>query len=175
MSIPVSEGVVKEVLRPGNGAQVQKGNTITVHCTGSLADPPKKFWSTKDAGQKPFTFKCGVGQVIAGWDEGCLSMKHGEISKLTIQGHKGYGPRGFPAWGITPNATLIFEIEILSIQWRMEKTSAYSILYHSFIEKNAIGLLLYGMLCYVLAILYFQRFSWNLVYTYGQLWDFSRF
>lgn len=115
--IPVSDGVTKDVLKAGNGTQVQSGNTITVHCTGSLAGPPmKKFWSTKDPGQEPFTFKCGVGQVITGWDEGCLSMKQGEKSMLTIRGDKGYGPGGFPAWGITPNATLMFEIEVLQVK-----------------------------------------------------------
>lgn len=114
--VPVCDGVTKEVLRQGKDPKVQKGNTITVHCTGSLQNPPKKFWSTKDQGQQPFTFKCGVGQVIAGWDQGCLTMQQGEISKLTVRGDKGYGQSGFPAWGITPNATLIFEIEILSIK-----------------------------------------------------------
>jgi len=111
----VSEGVQKEVLRPGTGAHVKKGDQITVHCTGSQQETGAKFWSTKDPGQKPFTFQVGLGKVIAGWDEGCLTMAKGEISKLTIAGHKGYGPQGFPAWGIKPNATLIFEIEILQI------------------------------------------------------------
>ncbi|XP_078609694.1 uncharacterized protein LOC144880988 [Branchiostoma floridae x Branchiostoma japonicum] len=111
----VSQGVLKEVVRPGNGPQVQRGNTITVHCTGNLVNPPKKFWSTKDPGQKPFTFQVGLGKVIQGWDEGCLSMCKGEIAKLTIDSKKGYGAQGFPAWGITPNADLMFEIEILEI------------------------------------------------------------
>ncbi len=51
----------------------------------------------------------------AGWDKGCLTMRLGERAKLTIRGDKGYGPAGFPAWGIKPNATLFFEITILSI------------------------------------------------------------
>lgn len=114
-SVVVSDGVAKTILSQGNGPDVKKGSTITVHCTGILAANNQKFWSTKDPGQKPFTFKAGVGQVIAGWDEGCLTMKQGEIARLTIAGHKGYGPQGFPAWGITPNAELIFEIEVLQI------------------------------------------------------------
>lgn len=115
MAQTINEGVTKEMLRPGGGPAVQKGDSITVHCTGTIQETNKKFWSTKDPGQKPFTFKAGVGQVIAGWDEGCMTMGKGECSKLTVQGYKGYGAKGFPAWGITPNATLIFEIEILSI------------------------------------------------------------
>eukprot|EP00123_Amoebidium_parasiticum_P011637 comp20826_c0_seq1/m.27482 comp20826_c0_seq1/g.27482 ORF comp20826_c0_seq1/g.27482 comp20826_c0_seq1/m.27482 type:complete len:118 (-) comp20826_c0_seq1:300-653(-) len=53
---------------------------------------------------------------VQGWDEGCLTMQEGEIARITMIGSKGYGPRGFPAWGIPPNAALCFEIEILSIQ-----------------------------------------------------------
>ncbi|KAI0210737.1 Peptidyl-prolyl cis-trans isomerase FKBP12 [Lamellibrachia satsuma] len=109
----VSEGVTKEILREGSGPQVLKGDNITVQCTGSIAEGNKKFWSTKDPGQKPFSFQAGMKKVIAGWDEGCLTMKKGEVAKLTIAGHKGYGDRGFSAWGIPPNATLIFEIEVL--------------------------------------------------------------
>ncbi|EDV28067.1 Peptidyl-prolyl cis-trans isomerase FKBP12 [Trichoplax sp. H2] len=112
--IQVSDGVYKEILRPGNGAKVQSNNTITVHCIGSLSTPLKKFWSTKDPGQKPFTFQVGVGKVIKGWDEGCLTMAVGEVARITIAGYKGYGAQGFPAWGIPPNAELQFEIEILS-------------------------------------------------------------
>ena len=112
----ISPGVKKEILKQGDGPAVSKGNKITVHCTGSLAETGKKFWSTKDPGQQPFTFNCGLGQVIAGWDEGCLTMRQGEVAKLTIDHHKGYGEGGFPAWGIPPRATLQFEIEILQIQ-----------------------------------------------------------
>jgi len=111
----MSTGVTKDVIRQGTGAQVQKGDQITVHCTGCLADTGAKFWSTKDTGQQPFSFKVGLGQVIAGWDEGCLTMSKGEIAKLTLASEKAYGAAGFPAWGIQPNAALIFEIEIISI------------------------------------------------------------
>jgi len=115
MSTQVSEGVQKELLKPGNGPHVKAGDQITVHCTGSQAESGAKFWSTKDPGQKPFTFEVGRGKVIAGWDEGCLTMSKGEIAKLQIASYKGYGDGGFPAWGIKPKATLIFEIEILTI------------------------------------------------------------
>ncbi|XP_014668839.1 PREDICTED: peptidyl-prolyl cis-trans isomerase FKBP12-like [Priapulus caudatus] len=111
----VSEGVSKQIVREGTGNYPKAGDSITVHCTGCLTTPPKKFWSTKDAGQQPFTFQVGLRKVIAGWDEGCLQMRKGEVARLTIAGHKGYGASGFPAWGITPNAELLFEIEILTI------------------------------------------------------------
>ncbi|CAL1286499.1 unnamed protein product [Larinioides sclopetarius] len=112
----VSDGVTKEVIRPGYGNTPQRGQTITVHCTGCLANPQKKFWSTRDPGQQPFTFQVGLGKVIRGWDEGCLTMQLGEISRILIRSDKGYGSQGFPAWGIHPNADLLFEIEILAIQ-----------------------------------------------------------
>jgi FKBP-type peptidyl-prolyl cis-trans isomerase len=111
----VSEGVEKELIQQGNGPKPKRGDQITVHCTGLLAETGKKFWSTKDPGQKPFSFKVGIGQVISGWDEGCLTMAKGEIARLKLAPHKGYGAQGFPAWGISPNAPLIFDIEVLSI------------------------------------------------------------
>jgi len=109
------------ILAEGSGAAVAKGATVTVHATGS-ADASgsgaeyKKFWSTKDPGQQPFTYQAGVGQVITGWDQGLLGMKVGERRQITIPGKEGYGPAGFPAWGIPPNATLRFELEVLSIK-----------------------------------------------------------
>jgi len=114
--VQLSEGLQKEVLVPGNGPRPNRGDTITVQCTGQLhGNPPKKFWSTTDPGQKPFTFQVGLGKVIAGWDEGCLTMAQGERARLIMSPDKGYGASGFPAWNIPPNATLNFEIEILHI------------------------------------------------------------
>ncbi len=55
-------------------------------------------------------------QVIKGWDEGCLTMQKGEKAKLTCTADYAYGDTGFPSWGIPPNATIIFEIEILEIK-----------------------------------------------------------
>ena len=114
MSSP--ETYEKEVKVHGNGKQVQKGNTVTVHCTGYGKDRDlnHKFWSTKDPGQEPFTFQVGMGNVIKCWDEGVLTMKVGEKSVLTCSPTYGYGPGGFPAWGIMPNSVLRFEIEDLS-------------------------------------------------------------
>ena len=104
-----------QIIRPGAGAPVTKGSKVTVHATGSVKETGYKFWSTKDAGQSPFQFSAGLGQVITGWDQGVLGMKVGETRMLEIPAHEGYGPGGFPAWKIPPMATLIFEIEVLSV------------------------------------------------------------
>ncbi len=103
-----------ETTKEGTGDRVVKsGNTITVHYTGRLEDGTK-FDSSVDRGT-PFTFMIGAGQVIKGWDEGLLGMKVGEKRTLTIPADKGYGATG--AGGIIPpNATLIFDTELLSIQ-----------------------------------------------------------
>jgi FKBP-type peptidyl-prolyl cis-trans isomerase len=72
MAQQISAGVTKEILKaaPENSPTAQRGQTITVHCTGKLEDG-KKFWSTKDTNQ-PFSFQVGVGKVIIGWDQGCM-------------------------------------------------------------------------------------------------------
>jgi len=75
----------------------------------------RKFWSTKDAGQNVFTFNVGVGKVIRGWDEGFMSMSEGEEARLEMTGDYAYGAGGFPAWNIPPNATLIFDVQIITI------------------------------------------------------------
>merc|ERR1711998_503397 len=77
-----------EVVTEGAGATVTKGAKVTVHATGIVKETDKKFWSTKDPGQKPFTYSAGVGGVITGWDQGCLGMKVGEVRKLTIPAHE---------------------------------------------------------------------------------------
>merc|ERR1719284_691045 len=100
-----------EILKEGSGPGVAKGNTVEVHATGVVKETGKKFWSTKDPGQQSFSYQAGVGQVIKGWDQGLLGMKIGEERKVIIPGHEGYGSQGFPAWGITPNATLEFTLE----------------------------------------------------------------
>lgn len=111
-------GVVKTVLKEGSGPKPQVGQDVTVHCTGfgKNRDLDKKFWSTKDPGQEPFTFTVGVGDVIKGWDEGVLGMALGETSRLHCSPDYAYGAGGFPAWGIQPNSELVFEIEVLQIR-----------------------------------------------------------
>lgn len=74
---------------PASAKTVTKGASVTVHATGIVAQTDKKFWSTKDPGQKPFTYKAGMGSVITGWDQGCLGMGLGEVRKLTIPANEG--------------------------------------------------------------------------------------
>merc|ERR1712226_1266703 len=104
-----------ELLKAGAGDKVGKGNTVVVHATGVVKETGKKFWSTKDPGQSPFEYQAGVGGVITGWDQGCLGMFLGEERELIIPADEGYGAGGFPAWGIPPNGTLNFTIEVLQI------------------------------------------------------------
>ncbi len=101
-----------EKLVTGNGAAPQKGEAVTVHYTGWLTDGTK-FDSSRDR-DEPFTFVLGAKQVIGGWDLGVATMKVGDKVKLTIPSHLAYGARGFPGV-IPPNATLVFEVELLAI------------------------------------------------------------
>ena len=111
----IAMGVERTVIKAGSGATPSRGQTVTVHCTGYLAEGKKKFWSTKDTNE-PFAFKVGLGQVIKGWDDGCMQMQIGETAELAMTGDFAYGAKGFPAWGIGPNAALIFEIDLIKAQ-----------------------------------------------------------
>lgn len=101
-----------EVQKPGNGAEAKPGQTVTVHYVGTFPEGGK-FDSSRDRGEG-FTFKLGAGQVIRGWDQGVAGMKVGEQRKLTVPPHLAYGERGFPG-AIPPNATLVFEVELLGV------------------------------------------------------------
>jgi FKBP-type peptidyl-prolyl cis-trans isomerase FkpA len=100
----------------GNGDTASSGKRVTVHYTGWLSEKGakgRKFDSSKDRGD-PFVFPLGQGHVIKGWDEGVAGMKVGGKRLLTIPPELGYGARG--AGGvIPPNATLIFEVELLKV------------------------------------------------------------
>ena len=107
-------GLKYEDIEIGEGEQATAGQVAVVHYTGWLDNAAHtKFDSSKDRG-KPFSFPLGEGRVIAGWDEGVQGMKIGGIRKLTIPSDLGYGPEG-AAGVIPPNATLIFEVELLAI------------------------------------------------------------
>ncbi len=106
-------------IKVGTGAEATAGAFVTVHYTGWLFDASaadnrgRKFDSSRDRND-PFQFTLGVGQVIQGWDQGVQGMKVGGQRVLTIPPELGYGARG--AGGvIPPNATLIFDVELLAV------------------------------------------------------------
>ena len=111
-SITTASGLQIEEIHVGTGETAQAGQFVSVHYTGWLTDG-RKFDSSKDR-DEPFEFSLGGHMVIAGWDEGVQGMKVGGVRKLTIPPQLGYGARG--AGGvIPPNATLNFEIELISV------------------------------------------------------------
>jgi len=101
-----------EILKQGTGEGAENGEEATVNYIGTLPDGTK-FDSSYDRGL-PFRFTLGAGQVIQGWDKGILGMKVGEKRRLTIPPELGYGSQGVSGV-IPPNATLIFEVELLEI------------------------------------------------------------
>ncbi len=124
VAVPVAANAQPRGLRMtdhqiGTGAEAVAGKTVTVHYTGWLFDAAapdnkgQKFDSSRDRGD-PFRFPLGAGRVIQGWDEGVAGMKVGGSRTLIIPPEKGYGARG--AGGvIPPNATLVFDVELLGV------------------------------------------------------------
>jgi len=112
-TITTESGLKYIVIKEGEGATPESGQTVVAHYTGKLEDG-KKFDSSVDRGQ-PFRFKIGAGQVIKGWDEGFSTMKVGEQRQLIIPPDLGYGERGYPPV-IPENATLIFDVELLGVE-----------------------------------------------------------
>ncbi|TIC84668.1 FKBP-type peptidyl-prolyl cis-trans isomerase [Crenobacter intestini] len=107
----MSELIIEDI-EVGTGAEATSGQEVTVHYSGYLTDG-SKFDSSRDRYQ-PFSFPLGAGHVIKGWDLGVAGMKVGGKRKLTIPPDLGYGARG--AGGvIPPNATLVFDVELLSV------------------------------------------------------------
>lgn len=107
-----SKELVIEDVVVGEGETASRGQVVTVHYTGWLTNGTK-FDSSKDRGD-PFKFPLGAGHVIPGWDMGVQGMRVGGTRKLTIPPDLGYGPYG--AGGvIPPNATLVFEVELLGV------------------------------------------------------------
>jgi peptidylprolyl isomerase len=112
--VTTASGLKYEDLVVGKGASPRQGQMVVVHYTGWLTNG-QKFDSSRDRG-KPFEFPIGEGRVIKGWDEGVMSMKVGGRRKLTIPPELGYGARGTPGGPIPPNATLIFDVELLRLK-----------------------------------------------------------
>ena len=105
-------GLKIEKLQNGTGVAAETGKAVTVHYTGWLTDGTK-FDSSVDRGE-PFEFVLGTGQVIQGWDHGVATLRVGDKVRLTIPPEMGYGESGYPGV-IPPNATLIFEVELLAV------------------------------------------------------------
>lgn len=106
-------GVTRAVITPGDGVTYpRRGDTVTIHYVGTLADNGDKFDSSRDRGM-PFSFQIGKVRVIKGLDEGVLQMSLGEKSTLAITADYGYGAGGTSV--IPQNADLKFEVELLKI------------------------------------------------------------
>jgi len=111
-TVTTASGLKYTDVKVGHGASPVKGKQVKVHYTGTLENG-KQFDSS--VGRGPFSFVIGVGQVIAGWDEGVMGMKVGGKRKLIIPSKLGYGARG-AGGDIPPNATLLFDVELLDVE-----------------------------------------------------------
>jgi FKBP-type peptidyl-prolyl cis-trans isomerase FkpA len=117
---PEKPAFTRTDLQIGTGREATKGNGLSVHYTGWLYDPSRPdlkgrmFDSSRDRG--PFNFVLGAGQVIPGWDQGFVGMKVGGRRRLIIPPNLAYGMDGAGSGIIPPNATLIFEMELLDVQ-----------------------------------------------------------
>ncbi len=113
--ITTASGLVYEDLQMGEGEAAVPGQVALVHYTGWLNNAAHTLFDSSKRHGKPFSFPLGEGRVIAGWDEGVQGMRIGGVRKLTIPPQLGYGAAG-AAGVIPPNATLIFEVELLAIR-----------------------------------------------------------
>ncbi|HKX98858.1 MAG TPA: FKBP-type peptidyl-prolyl cis-trans isomerase [Steroidobacteraceae bacterium] len=119
--VPAGPTVLVTDVVAGIGDEALPGMVVIVHYTGWLYDPAatehqgRKFDSSRDRGQ-PFSFHLGAGRVIRGWEQGIPGMKVGGTRRLVIPPDLAYGPRGAGAGVIPPNATLLFEVELLAVE-----------------------------------------------------------
>ena len=112
--VKTDSGLMYWDIRVGNGLVAKEGSHVRVHYTGWLTTG-KKFDSSVDAG-KPLDFTIGNGEVIKGWEEGVAGMRVGGKRQLRIPPSLGYGANGTPDGTIPPNATLIFDVQLLAVQ-----------------------------------------------------------
>lgn len=110
--VTTDSGLEYEELECGDGTEVARGDVITVHYTGTLEDGTE-FDSSRDG--DPISFALESGQLIEGWVEGIPGMMEGGRRKLTIPSELGYGEAGYPP-DIPPDATLIFDVEVVSVE-----------------------------------------------------------
>lgn len=108
-----ASGLQYRIIEQGSGPRPQPGDTVAVHYRGTLEDGTE-FDNSYDRGE-PITFPLGVGYVIPGWDEGIALLNEGSKAELIIPPELGYGAQGSPPT-IPPNATLIFEVELVDVQ-----------------------------------------------------------
>ena len=106
--------LVIEDINVGDGAEAKPGNTVSAHYVGVAHSTGEEFDASWNRGA-PLDFRLGVGQVIAGWDEGIVGMKEGGRRKLVIPAHKAYGDRGAGAV-IKPGETLIFVVDLVAVR-----------------------------------------------------------
>lgn len=109
---PEPPDMIKEDVVVGTGAEAKEGDKVWVHYTGRLAKNNKQFDSS--VGKEPFDFEIGKEEVIKGWDRGVPGMKVGGKRKLTIPSKLAYGDKGSPP-NIPPKATLVFDVELVSV------------------------------------------------------------
>ena len=120
-TVAAEPAVLVNDLVPGVGEEALPGKTVIVHYTGWLYDPAakdqrgRKFDSSQDRGQ-PLSFPLGAGRVIRGWEQGLPGMKVGGTRRLVIPPSLAYGARGAGNGVIPPNATLLFEVELLAVE-----------------------------------------------------------
>ncbi|MEO8502969.1 MAG: FKBP-type peptidyl-prolyl cis-trans isomerase [Acidobacteriota bacterium] len=112
--VTTASGLKYEDLKVGDGPTAQVGSTVGMRYTGTFPDG-KIFDSNAGANGQPYVLKVGAHEVIKGWDEGIPGMRVGGKRKLTVPPELAYGERGYPG-AIPPNATLIFEVELLSVK-----------------------------------------------------------
>lgn len=111
---PPAGGLVVEEVKAGDGPVATSGKVVSVHYTGKLTDGTKFDSSYDHPGQQPIEFPLGTGRVIKGWDQGLDGMKVGGKRRLTIPPQLGYGERGMGP--IPPNATLVFDVELVGVR-----------------------------------------------------------